>query len=126
MKRREFLAASLAAAASPAGAAGRPADPILLTNDQWKIEIDPRTLMIAATPAGAATVTVSRGVPAHKISGLETNTTSASWGWDETFHISCTLTGPDLDIRVSSSVPRELELLHQPGAAMGMLSGILP
>lgn len=119
MRRRSFLAASLAAAASPALARGAPTNPIRLANEQWAVEIDPRTLAIAATPAGTVTVSVSRGVATHAVSGLEADAAAASWRWDEAFQITCSLAGPDLDIRVVASAPGELALLDQPGAAAG-------
>ncbi len=119
MKRRAFLAASLASAAIPALAKGASSAPIRLTNDQWVVEIDPRTLALTVEAAGAAAISVSRGVASHTVSDFKADTGAASWRWDEIFEITCALTGPDLEIRVTTNTSGELALLDQPGEAMG-------
>src|SRR5215207_2119919 len=119
MKRRTFLAAGLASAAAPALGTRPLADAIRLSNHQWSVQIDPRSLAIEVVPVGASAVTMSRGVAEHSVSDLKADGHTASWRWDEVFEIACTLTGPDLAIRVTASAPGELALLDQPGAAMG-------
>jgi hypothetical protein len=119
MKRREFLAASVAAAAAPKLPAPLPRSPIRLANRDWSVEIDPRTLAIIATPAGAAAIPISRGVPGHAVSDLDAETGAASWRWDAAFGISCALAGRDLHIRISADSPGTLALLDQPAEAMG-------
>lgn len=119
MKRRTFLGVSLAsAAASTIGAAPTSAT-VRLTNDHWALEIDPRTLAIIATPKGSTAITVSSGVAEHNVTNLKVAAGAASWRWDEALELVCTLAGPDLDIRVQANAPGELELLRQPGPAMG-------
>lgn len=119
MKRRAFLAAGLASAAVPALAKGSPSAAIRLANDQWIVEIDPATLAMTVKPARAAAISLSRGVASHSVSDLKAGPGAASWRWDDIFEITCTLTGPDLDIRVTANAPADLALLDQPGAAMG-------
>ncbi|MEO6217823.1 MAG: glycoside hydrolase [Sphingomonas sp.] len=119
MKRRAFLAAGLACAASPALANGAPSAVVRLVNDQWAVEIDPRNFAISVRPAGRASITMSRGVASHLVSALKADAGAASWRWGEGFEISCTLAGPDLDIRIIANAPGELALLDQPGEAMG-------
>jgi hypothetical protein len=119
MKRRTFLAAGLASAAAPALGTRAPSAAIRVSNHHWSVEIEPRSLAIEVAPAGASVVTMSRGVAEHSVSNLRSDGPTASWRWDESFEIGCTLTGPDLDIRVTASAPGELTLLDQPGTAMG-------
>jgi len=119
MKRREFLLASLAAAAGPRLADDPSPAAIRLANSRWAVDIKPGTLAIAVTPAGATVITISRGAASHPVTGLRADAGAASWRWDDAFEIACTLTGPDLDIRVTASAAGELALLDQPGAATG-------
>ena len=119
MKRRTFLAAGLASAASPALGTRPPAATIRLSNRQWSVQIEPRSLAIEVLPVGASAVTMSRGVAERVVSDLETAGQTASWRWDGVFDMACTLDGPDLAVRVTASAPGELTLLDQPGAAMG-------
>ncbi len=119
MKRRSFLAAGLAAAVPIRRAAAQNAMALRLANDQWFVDIDPTTLAITVTPAGDAPCVVSRGVAPYAVSDLTADTASAAWRWDGAFRIACTLTGTDLDIKVTASAPGSLALISQPAEALG-------
>lgn len=118
MKRRTLLAAGLAAAV-PLRAGAQDAFDVRLSNDQWRIEIDPATLAITVTPAGKTALVVSRGVAAHSVSDLNAGPSSATWRWDGTYTLTFTLTGPDLALKVTATAPGELALLDQPASATG-------
>lgn len=108
------------AAVGVAGAAhAAEASAIRLANDAWSIEIDPRTLAIAVTPAGGSPCIVSRGVAGHTHTGLAQRGQAASWTWDGRFTLACELIGTDLSLSVTASVAGDLMLLDQPPAAMG-------
>jgi hypothetical protein len=119
MRRRELIASGIATAAAPALAGRPPAPAIRLANQIWAVEIDPATLAIAVTPAGAAPCAVSRGVARHAVAELNADAISAAWRWDEGIRIACALDGPDLAIRVTASTPGNVALLDQPPEALG-------
>lgn len=118
MKRRDLLAAGIAAATLPIGAPAAGRQTLRLGNARWSVVIDPSTLAIAATPAGAATVTVSRSSGPHDVTELKTDGTFAIWRRDG-FAFACELDGPDLHIGVTAGGPSTLALLDQPGTATG-------
>lgn len=93
---------------------------IRLANDDWAVDIDPKTFAITATPAGAAPCVVSHGVPGHVFSELKTTgAASASWLWQGGFRVACMLSGPDLHVSITAGAPAGLALLDQPAKAAG-------
>ena len=118
MKRRQFLAASLAAAL-PLPALGQAAGRVTLHNDLWQIEVRPETLGLTVTVAGQAAMTVSQGVAAHAVNDLKTSPQQANWTWDNGDKITCALNGRDLSVSVTASGAGDLVVIDQPAAAFG-------
>ncbi|RON58811.1 glycoside hydrolase [Pseudomonas frederiksbergensis] len=93
---------------------------IVLENPQWRVELDPATLAIRATPAQAQTVQASAGVAAHKVSHVVQTNDRIDWQWDDgTWTLSASLDQRDLSLSITARDPGELIFLKQPGSAMG-------
>lgn len=119
MKRRSFLAAGLAAAATPA-LAGRPAaDTIRLANATWSVEIDPHTLALTVVPAGSPPLVASRGFARHTVIERSADATSATWRWETGHRLTCTLAGADFNVRLNAPGPGRIALINQPPEAAG-------
>ncbi len=101
-----FLIAPLASAAT------------LLENPQWRIELDPATLAIRATPSGQAPVQASSGVAARAVSQLSQTPQQARWQWGA-FHVTASLAQRDLTLTITAREPGELTILQQPASALG-------
>jgi hypothetical protein len=54
-----------------------------LENSLWHVQLDPATLAVRVTPANDATVQVSAGVAAHKVSHLIRRGDRIDWQWDD-------------------------------------------
>lgn len=92
----------------------------VLENPLWRVELDPATLAIRATPAQIAPVQVSVGVSVHKVSHLVQSDTHMNWQWDDgAWALSATLDQRDLSLTITARDPGELSFLKQPGIAMG-------
>ncbi|MEO9384060.1 glycoside hydrolase [Chromobacterium phragmitis] len=93
---------------------------LVLQNQDWKVELEPSTLALTAAAAGDPARTVSAGVPARKVSGLRQDGLSADWQWDDgRYRWQARLQGRDLTLTLNAAAPGGVELLRQPGAAMG-------
>ncbi|KMN29758.1 hypothetical protein VI26_22600 [Chromobacterium sp. LK1] len=93
---------------------------VLLQNAQWRIELEPATLALTATPAGQAALPLSSGLTPRSVSGLKSDAQAASWQWEDgRFQLSAKLDGADLGLTIAAREPATLELLRQPAAAMG-------
>ena len=92
----------------------------VLENPLWRIDIDPATLAISATPAGHETVQASTGVAARRVSALQQAAERLEWQWDEgTYALSAELQGADLSLSIKAHAAADLTFLDQPGSAMG-------
>ncbi|OPA94908.1 hypothetical protein BFW87_12685 [Pseudomonas fluorescens] len=92
----------------------------LLENALWRIELDPATLALRATPAGEAPVQASSGVAAHSVSDLQSSAEQATWQWDDgAYRLTARLERHDLSLTITARESGELPLLHQPAEAMG-------
>lgn len=117
MRRRELIKTGMAAA-TIAAAPPMPGDTIRLANAEWQVKIDPATLAITATPAGAAPIRLSRGVPGQAATAIESGPAFARWQW-QGHRLACALDGADLTIRVEADAPGTLALIDQPPEAHG-------
>jgi hypothetical protein len=92
----------------------------VLENPLWRIEIDPATLAISATPTGHETVQASSGVAARRVGALQQAAERLEWQWDEgTYALSAELQGADLSLSIKARAAADLTFLVQPGSAMG-------
>ncbi|MGY2378023.1 glycoside hydrolase [Pseudomonas sp. SDO524_S393] len=92
----------------------------VLENPQWRVELDPATLAIRATPNGQASVQASSGVQGHAVSQLSHTDQQANWQWDEgAFRISASLEQRELLLTIHAREPGALTILQQPASAMG-------
>ncbi len=118
MKRRDFIAAGLAAAL-PLPALAQGVDTVGLENDLWRVKIDPATLALTVLVKGQSAVTVSRGVGTHAIGGLSQMPAQASWTWDGQYQIACSLDGRDLRLSLTVNAATDLPVIDQPASAFG-------
>lgn len=118
MKRRDFLAAGLAAAL-PLSAHAQNAAPVGLQNDLWRIDVSPQTLAMTVFVEGQPAITASRGDSARTVSDLVQTPQQVSWTWDSLYKVVCRLDGADLHIDVTASQAADLVLLDQPASAFG-------
>lgn len=92
----------------------------VLENPLWRVELNPATLAIRATPAQAAPVQASVGVSVHKVSRLVQSANHMEWKWDDgAWTLSANLNQRDLSLTITARDPGELSFLKQPGSAMG-------
>lgn len=92
----------------------------VLENPLWRVEIDPATLAISATPSQENTVQASVGVSAHTVTDLTRSANRLDWQWDNgAWHLSASLDQRELSLSISAREPGELRFLQQPGSAMG-------
>jgi hypothetical protein len=122
MKRRDFLAAGIAASCLPTGArgiSGTGTEPVRLVNELWAIQVEPRTFKLTVQPAGQAAVAVSRGTPSHVIDKFARTETGLAWTWDGWLDVACNLAGPDFSIAVTATRAGRLSLIDQPADAFG-------
>ncbi|MET0889343.1 MAG: glycoside hydrolase [Stenotrophomonas maltophilia] len=113
---RPFLLLVMLALALPATAG---AEPLVLANSFWRVEVEPATLRIRAVPADGTAIEASRGGPAHRVSGLGYSGTRAEWEWDERAWLAVSLTGRDLTLTVFARQPGRLPLIDMPARAVG-------
>ena len=93
---------------------------IVLENPLWRVELDPATLAVRATPAHNLPVQPSAGVPGHKVSHLVQTASRIDWLWDDgAWTLSAVLDQRDLSLSIIARDPGELSFLRQPGSAMG-------
>ncbi|AEK60039.1 conserved hypothetical protein [Collimonas fungivorans Ter331] len=93
---------------------------IVLENPLWHIVLDPGTLAIRVTPAGAAAVQVSDGVGSHRVAALQSTADQAGWQWDDgAYRIEAKLSERDLMLTVRANAAGALTLIRQPGSAIG-------
>lgn len=78
MRRRRWIYALIIAAMS----ATAQAEPLVLRNPQWIVEVDPSTLQLTATPLIGPRVVAPPG-HAHRVSGLHYVHDGVGWVWDE-------------------------------------------
>jgi hypothetical protein len=90
----------------------------VLENPLWRIELDPATLAIRATPSGQAPVQASSGVAARAVSDLAQSAQQASWQWGA-FRVTASLAQRDLMLAITAREPGELTILQQPASALG-------
>jgi Glycosyl hydrolases related to GH101 family, GH129 len=96
------------------------AEPVSLSNAQWRVRIDPATLAIEVTPIGGVAIQASRGVDRHAVSALKITDSHARWQWDDgAWHVRASLSGRDLSMRIDAREAGELDFLDQPGKAFG-------
>lgn len=92
----------------------------VLENDLWRLELDPTTLAIRATPAQKPAVQASAGVTAHRVSGLEATADQVDWQWDDgDWTLSARLDQRELSLSIRARSAGELSFLTQSGSAMG-------
>ncbi|AYF51811.1 hypothetical protein DXV65_01075 [Pseudomonas fluorescens] len=92
----------------------------VLENALWRVEIEPATLAIRATPNGQPGVEASSGVAARAVSQLEQRDQQASWHWDDgAFQVSASLEQRDLKLTLRARSPGKLTILQQPASALG-------
>jgi len=92
----------------------------LLENSLWHVQLDPATLAVCVTPANDATVQVSAGVAAHKVSHLIRRGDRIDWQWDDgAWTLSASLDQHELSFSITAREPAELEFLRQPASVMG-------
>lgn len=92
---------------------------IVLENPLWRVELDPATLAVRATPAYDLPVQPSAGVPEHKVSHLVQTANRIDWQWDDgAWTLSAILDQRDLSLSITARDPGELSFLRQPGSAM--------
>ncbi|MCU1786620.1 glycoside hydrolase [Pseudomonas sp. 13B_2.1_Bac1] len=92
----------------------------VLENALWRVEIEPATLAIRATPNGQPGVEASSGVAARAVSQLEQRDQQASWHWDDgAFQLSASLEQRDLKLTLRARSPGKLTILQQPASALG-------
>ncbi|MBV4463036.1 glycoside hydrolase [Pseudomonas sp. SWRI79] len=93
---------------------------IVLENPLWRVELDPATLAVRATPAHNLPVQPSAGVPGHKASHLVQTANRIDWQWDDgAWTLSAILDQRDLSLSITARDPGDLSFLRQPGSAMG-------
>lgn len=93
---------------------------VVLQNAQWRVELEPATLALTATPAGQAALPLSSGMAPRPVSGLTSDARAARWQWEDgRFQLSARLDGADLSLTVRAREAATLDLLRQPAAAMG-------
>ena len=93
---------------------------IVLENPLWHIVLDPGTLAIRVTPAGAAAVQVSDGVGSHRVAALQSTAGQAGWQWDDgAYRMEAKLSDRDLMLTVRAKAAGTLTLIRQPGSAIG-------
>lgn len=59
------------------------AEPLVLRNPQWTVEVDPSTLHLAATPLAGPRIVTPAGGHAHRVSRLRYAHDGMDWVWDE-------------------------------------------
>ncbi|HEX8595200.1 MAG TPA: glycoside hydrolase [Pseudomonas sp.] len=92
----------------------------VLENELWRIEIEPSTLAIRATPTDHSAVQASAGVDARQVTDLQTSPAHARWQWDDgQWQIDARLQSTSLLLTIVARDPGTLEFLRQPGASMG-------
>lgn len=97
-----------------------PALAVTLKNEQWSVEIEPRTLAVVAKPADEAPVDVSTGGSPHEVSSMKTTGDTAQWQWgDAAWQLSAHLSGSDLELSIAAKVASPLVILNQPARAIG-------
>ncbi len=91
-----------------------------LENEFWRIALDPSTLAVDVSPTGQSALRVSSGVGAHRVSQLEKSAARLAWQWDDgAWLLEAQLDQRDLLLTVKARDAGILELLNQPGNAMG-------
>ena len=103
------------------GLAGTPVIAVeVLSNEHWRVELDPATLGIRVQPTGQSVVQVSQGVDPHLVSGLEKTGEQLSWQWsDGAWTLQAALLQRELLLTIHARDPGVFTLLNQPGSAMG-------
>jgi len=93
---------------------------VVLENAHWRIQLQPQTLAIEATPRGEPAVRVSAGVARHAVSGLQQASGQAHWQWDDgAWAVHAHLVERELRLTLSARTPGRLAVLNQPGTASG-------
>lgn len=59
------------------------AEPLVLRNRYWTVEVDPSTLRLAATPVDGPRIVAPADGHAHRVSGLHYVHDGVGWRWDE-------------------------------------------
>ena len=92
----------------------------VLSNEHWRVELDPATLGIRVQPTGQSSVQVSQGVDPHPVRRLEKTGEQLSWQWsDGAWTLQARLLRRELLLTINARDPGVLTLLNQPGSAMG-------
>ena len=79
MYPRCWIAALILAGVSMAAQA----EPLVLRNPQWTVEVDPSTLKLVAIPLAGPRIVAPPGRYAHRVSGLRYVHDGVGWVWDE-------------------------------------------